>query len=58
MDGARLAAVIRDRWPPIHIVVTSGFINSRDLTLPERSVFVPKPYDVDDLIDTFHALLR
>jgi CheY-like chemotaxis protein len=24
MDGLRLAAAIRDRWPPIHLIVVTG----------------------------------
>src|SRR3546814_6631914 len=24
MDGIQLAALVRDRWPPMHIIVTSG----------------------------------
>jgi CheY-like chemotaxis protein len=24
MDGVRLAAVVRDRWPPVRIIVASG----------------------------------
>jgi CheY-like chemotaxis protein len=27
MDGLKLAAAIRRRWPPIHIVATSGMVN-------------------------------
>ena len=42
MDGAKLAAAVRDRWPPIHIIITSG--KSRPLQIPENAVFIPKPY--------------
>lgn len=45
MDGMRLAAIIRDRWPPIHLIVTSGHVASRDLRLPPDAVFFGKPYD-------------
>ena len=24
MDGLKLAACVRDRWPPIHIIITTG----------------------------------
>lgn len=24
MDGLKLAAAVRDRWPPVHLVITSG----------------------------------
>jgi CheY-like chemotaxis protein len=27
MDGLKLAAAIRGRWPPIKIIATSGFVN-------------------------------
>jgi CheY-like chemotaxis protein len=45
MDGLKLAAAIRDRWPPIEIIVTSGHIRMPDVDLPDRSVFFAKPYD-------------
>jgi CheY-like chemotaxis protein len=45
MDGLKLAHAVRNRWPPIKIIVTSG----RDLTmeqdLPEGGRFFAKPYD-------------
>ncbi len=44
MDGMRLAACIRDRWPPIDIILTSGQGRPRTEDLPARSVFFPKPY--------------
>ena len=45
MNGMLLAAAIRDRWPPIDIIITSGHFNPKGLTMPERSVFFSKPYD-------------
>ncbi|HXO70378.1 MAG TPA: response regulator [Bradyrhizobium sp.] len=24
MDGLKLAACVRDRWPPVHIIITTG----------------------------------
>jgi len=45
MDGLMLAAIIRDRWPPIEIIITSGQAGENELGLPERGVFFPKPYD-------------
>jgi CheY-like chemotaxis protein len=45
MDGIKLAHAVRDRWPPIEIIVTSGLTveNVQEL-LPERGIFFPKPY--------------
>jgi CheY-like chemotaxis protein len=42
MDGAKLAAAVRHRWPPVNIIVTSG--TGRPLTLPANALFIPKPY--------------
>jgi len=42
MDGVRLAAAVRDRWPPVHIILTSG--KARPLTIPANALFIPKPY--------------
>lgn len=44
MDGMRLAAAIRDRWPPIEIILTSGYKSPRTDELPERGLFFAKPY--------------
>jgi CheY-like chemotaxis protein len=44
MDGLKLARFVRDRWPPIKIVATSGRVIVGDDDLPDGSVFLPKPY--------------
>jgi two-component system, response regulator PdtaR len=44
MDGLKLARFVRDRWPPIKIVATSGRVHIEDDDLPAGSVFLPKPY--------------
>lgn len=45
MNGLRLAAAVRDRWPPIEIILTSGHFRLDDSSIPARTVFLPKPYD-------------
>lgn len=45
MDGMKLAAAARDRWPPIRVILTSGHRNVSRQDLPEGTVFFPKPYD-------------
>ncbi|MGM4987900.1 response regulator [Tardiphaga sp. 841_E9_N1_2] len=42
MDGLKLAAAVRDRWPPIHIIITTG--KARPMTIPANALFIPKPY--------------
>jgi CheY-like chemotaxis protein len=44
MDGLKLAAAVRDRWPPIKIVATSGHVKLGPGNLPEGGRFLPKPY--------------
>jgi CheY-like chemotaxis protein len=44
MDGLKLAAAIRGRWPPIKIIATSGLHDIREADLPAGSRFLPKPY--------------
>lgn len=43
-DGMMLAAMIRDRWPPIEIIITSGQVHPAQDTLPTRGAFLSKPY--------------
>ncbi|MET4512563.1 response regulator [Bradyrhizobium sp. I1.7.5] len=42
MNGLKLAAAVRDRWPPVHIIITTG--KSRPLEIPANALFIPKPY--------------
>jgi CheY-like chemotaxis protein len=56
MDGMRLAAVIRDRWPPVELIVTSGHVTVEDGELPERGVFLPKPYSSRQLTRALETL--
>ena len=50
MDGLKLAAAIRGRWPPIKIVATSGLLKICYDGLPSGSHFLPKPYSADLLL--------
>lgn len=56
MDGMRLAAAIRDRWPPIEIILTSGHFHREDVELPARSVFFPKPFREAEVIATMRRM--
>lgn len=44
IDGMKLAAAIRRRWPPIEIIIVSGRRRPRPEDMPERGVFFAKPY--------------
>ena len=56
MDGIKLAQAVRGRWPPIRIIVTSGFSGSEQKLLPEGSQFIPKPYSAGQISDALHSL--
>ena len=56
MDGIKLAQAVRGRWPPIKIIVTSGFSGADLKLLPEGSQFIPKPYDAGQISDALHSL--
>lgn len=56
MDGMKLAAMVRDRWPPVEIIIVSGHRKVSDDDLPESSVFFSKPYDVDRVTAQLHAM--
>lgn len=44
MDGIKLAAAIRGRWPPVKILATSGLTKINQDDFPSGSRFLPKPY--------------
>jgi two-component system, response regulator PdtaR len=56
MDGVELAHFVRERWPPVKIIVTSGFKHVTPDQLPSGSVFLGKPYMPDQLTDHIQSL--
>lgn len=58
MDGLKLARAIRDRWPPIELMLTSGKHHLDDDRIPERGRFLPKPYNPDLVVETIGLLVR
>ena len=56
MDGVELAALVRDRWPPMHIIVTSGRGLVDASTLPVGCPFIAKPPIWPALIETMRCL--
>ncbi|MEO6014239.1 MAG: response regulator [Devosia sp.] len=57
MDGLKLSAFVRDRWPPVRIIVTSGKRLVEITELPAGSVFFPKPYGLDAIATSIRQLL-
>jgi CheY-like chemotaxis protein len=57
MDGLKLARFVKDRWPPIKIVTTSGRVRISGDDLPEGGRFIPKPYSPAQVIGTLRELM-
>ncbi|RYE30345.1 MAG: response regulator [Hyphomicrobiales bacterium] len=44
MDGIKLAYAVRDRWPPVVIMIVSGHHKPLATEMPENALFFAKPY--------------
>ncbi len=49
-DGMKLAASIRDRWPPIELILTSSRRTVPLHEIPARGVFFLKPFREDRVV--------
>jgi DNA-binding NtrC family response regulator len=56
-DGLKLAAAVRDRWPPIKIIVTSGHQTIDTSTLPVEGLFLRKPYNTKRVIQSINEMV-
>lgn len=50
MNGMELVAAVRDRWPPIALVLMSGQLPSKNVKIPKGGLFFSKPYRPAELI--------
>lgn len=58
MDGIKLSHYIRDRWPPVKLIVASGAAILEESLLPTGSRFFPKPYDSSTISEAMVRLLE
>lgn len=56
MNGLRLAAAVRRRWPPIEIILTTAGVPPRGEDMPERAVFLPKPLNYGRVLATINRM--
>lgn len=49
MDGLALTFLVRDRWPPCHLIVVSGHRRPNKSDMAEGSRFIRKPLTTHDL---------
>jgi len=52
--GLKLAKVVRNRWPPIHLILTSGAPDRGEFSANGR--FIAKPYSVEHVATVLHEL--
>jgi CheY-like chemotaxis protein len=57
IDGLKLAHYIRDRWPPVHLIVVSGKGMLDENELPAGSRFFSKPYSDNTIVAEMTRLL-
>jgi two-component system, response regulator PdtaR len=56
INGLQLAHDVRNRWPLMAIIVTSGQCAIDESHLPERGQFFTKPYSFQQITDTIRHL--
>ena len=57
MDGVKLAHYIRDRWPPVKLIVASGQTIIEENQLPAGARFFRKPYDESSIVEAMTGML-
>lgn len=56
MDGIKLAHFVRDRWPPIQLIVISGKVDVAETELPSGTRFFAKPWQEMSLLAALREL--
>ncbi|MEO8243099.1 MAG: response regulator [bacterium] len=57
MDGIKLCHYIRDRWPPVKLIVVSGMAVLEESSLPLGSKFFSKPYNDHAIAEAMARML-
>jgi CheY-like chemotaxis protein len=58
MDGLKLAAFVRERWPPIKLIITSGHVAVEERDLPAGGRFFRKPYQGRSIAQAITAMMH
>jgi CheY-like chemotaxis protein len=56
MDGLALAEAVRQRWPQIDLLVTSGTVTPQCHKLPAGSRYFSMPYDVEKVVEALQSI--
>ena len=57
MNGVALAAAIREQWPEIASLVSSGRVFPSEAALPQGVGFLAKPWRIDEVVNRVAELL-
>ncbi|MBO9379103.1 response regulator [Sphingomonas histidinilytica] len=57
IDGLGLALRVRERWPGLPLILTSGHLRQEDATVPASVPFLQKPYRAATLLAELARLL-
>jgi CheY-like chemotaxis protein len=57
MDGLGLARSVRERWPPIKIILVSGQLRLADIEIPADSRFFGKPLEAGEMIAEMQSMI-
>jgi CheY-like chemotaxis protein len=57
MDGLKLAHYVRGRWPPVKLIITSGYARPPAEDMPVGSAFLAKPYRLETMADNLRAMI-
>ncbi|MEH2549747.1 CheY-like chemotaxis protein [Bradyrhizobium sp. AZCC 2262] len=58
MDGLKLAHFVRNRWPPVKIIATSGHARITESDLPDGARFLQKPYTATKITSALRELIQ
>jgi CheY-like chemotaxis protein len=57
MDGLKLAHAVRERWPPIKIILVSGQLRLANIDIPADSRFFGKPLEASEMIVEMRSMI-
>jgi DNA-binding response OmpR family regulator len=57
IDGLELAALVRERWPDLAVVMMSGHSDESSGPIPDGGDFVSKPYLFSHLVPALNRLM-
>lgn len=58
LNGLDLVEIVREKWPPVELIVASGRVKVDPQRLPERARFFTKPYDEAKVAETIRRLIE